>query len=182
MVNDQSLLHCWKGSLLSRHVPCSCAAHTVIKIWGLCLQLRVVKIFHKNTRKKNRTVEAAHLGLVNMLVGSTTPWQRSCLASTYSDSIRSVCHSCTGGSWSAWQHLPCSVLPVWILTDPIFLSSTMRYGSVLLWTSLCEQWSMVQSLPSQQNLSKFWSRKQYLCTRKLQTSSSVLISPASETC
>lgn len=86
VVNNQSHMHYWKGSLISRHFPCSHVAQPAAKILRLCLQHRLMKISYK---KGGRKVEMMQSGLAEELVGSTAPWQGSCLGVT------------------AWQHTVC---------------------------------------------------------------------------
>lgn len=54
VVNNQSHLHSWKGSLTSRHFPCSHVAQPAAKVLRLCLQLRVMKISYKKHKKEEK--------------------------------------------------------------------------------------------------------------------------------
>lgn len=166
-----------KGSLVSRHFPCSSATQSFKTVQLVLSTQSCENILQEIKREENNSRGGA------LWFGYEAGRKHTSMAVKlhffFSHTIWSICHCHAGGSCCAWWHVLCSVLPVCILGDPIFLPSTMLYGSVLLWTHLYELWSMLRSLPSQQNPSKFWSRK--CCTRKLQTNSSVTISLGSET-
>lgn len=152
------------------------------KFWDCAYNSELWKYSIRNTRKKKRRVEGMHSGLFEKLAGSTPPRQGSCLRVTKGQYM--ICLSqlyrrkllclpapllqCPASLDSQWPHLP-----LWHKALQL---------CPLLWSCLCDLWSMVQSLPCQKDPGEFWSRKQQPCTRKLQTSSSVLISPSSETC
>lgn len=175
VVNNQSHMHFWKGSLISRHFPCSHVAQPAAKILRLCLQHRLMKISYK---KEGRKVEMMQSGLAEELVGSTAPWQGSCLGVTewqHTVCLSQLCRGkllclpapplqCPASLDSHWPHLP----PWHKALSPPLVTSVSH---------LCDQWSVVQSLPCQKDPGEFWRSKQHPCTRKLQISSSALISP-----
>lgn len=148
VVNNQPHLHYWKGSLTSRHSPCSHVAQPAAKILDCAYNSELWKYPIRNKgKKKGGKVEAMHSGLVEKLVGSRAPWQGGCLGVT------------------KWQYTVCLsqlysrkllCLPAPPLQCPASLDS--QWPHLLLWhealqlcallcSRLCDQWSVVQSLP-----------------------------------
>lgn len=179
VVNHQSHLHYWKGSLTSRHSPVAMWHSQLQKCWDCAYNSELWKYPIRNKRKKKGgKVGAMHSGLVEKLVGSRAPWQGSCLGVT------------------KWQYTVCLsqlnrlCLPAPPLQCPASLDS--QWPHLLLWHRLCS------SVPSSAHVcvtSGAWCKIPLAKRVQVnseggsstpaplpQTSSSVLISPASETC
>lgn len=162
VVNHQSHLHYWKGSLTSRHSPVAMWHSQLQKCWDCAYNSELWKYPIRNRRKKKGgKVGAMHSGLVEKLVGSRAPWQGSCLGVT------------------KWQYTVCLsqlnrlCLPAPPLQCPASLDS--QWPHLLLWhkalqfcallcSRLCDQWSVVQNPPCQKGPGEFWRREQHPCT------------------